>query len=177
MTQADPEWPVLFSEDAIARRVNEMAAEIAAAPVRPQVAMPILVGAFVFAADLLRALSRQGMPMEVEMLWLRSYGDKRTATAVSMVAGPSSENIAGRDVLVIDGVLDAGKTIKKAVQLILAAGAASVQVAVLLDKRRADSVAGADFVGFPVGPDFVIGYGMDDAGKYRNLPYIGLARD
>jgi hypoxanthine phosphoribosyltransferase len=106
------------------------------------------------------------------MLWLRSYGDKRTATAVSMIAGPS-DDIAGRDVLVIDGVLDAGKTIKKAVQLILAAGAASVQVAVLLDKQRADRVATADFVGFPIGLDFVIGYGMDDAGKHRNLPYIG----
>jgi len=70
-------------------------------------------------------------------------------------------------------VLDAGKTIKKAVQLILAAGAASVQVAVMLDKQRGDRVAKADFVGFPVGLDFVIGYGMDDAGKHRNLPYIG----
>jgi hypoxanthine phosphoribosyltransferase len=172
VTAKTPHWPVLFSEQQIAARIEEMAAEIAAAPVQPQVAMPILVGGFVFAADLARALSRRGVPLEVEMLWLRSYGDKRTATAVSMLAGPS-EDIAGRDVLVIDGVLDAGKTIKKAVQLILAAGAASVQVAVILDKQRPDRVAKADFVGFPVGPEFVIGYGMDDAGKHRNLPYIG----
>jgi len=172
MTDKAFEWPVLFSEDQIAARVTEMAKEIAAAPVRPQVAMPILVGAFVFAADLVRALSREGVPLEIEMLWLRSYGDKRTATGISMIAGPS-EDIAGRDVLVIDGVLDAGKTVKKAVQLILAAGAASVQVAVALDKQRQDRVAKADFVGFNVGNDFVIGYGMDDAGKHRNLPYIG----
>jgi hypoxanthine phosphoribosyltransferase len=89
-----------------------------------------------------------------------------------MVAGPS-EQIAGRHVLVVDGVLDAGRTVAKAVSLIHAAGAASVQVAVMLDKQRADAVAKADFVGFNVGNDFVVGYGMDDAGRYRGLPYIG----
>ena len=94
------------------------------------------------------------------------------ASAISMIAGPS-EQIAGRHVLVIDGVLDAGRTIAKAVSLIQAAGAASVQVAVMLDKQRPDAVARADFVGFPIGNDFVIGYGMDDAGKFRGLPYIG----
>ena len=72
------------------------------------------------------------------MLWLRSYGDKRVASAISMIAGPS-EQIAGRHVLVIDGVLDVGRTIKKAVSLIEAAGAASVRVAVALDKQRPDA--------------------------------------
>jgi hypoxanthine phosphoribosyltransferase len=134
--------------------------------------MPILVGGFVFAADLLRALAWEGVLLDVEMIWLRSYGDKRVASAISMVAGPS-EQIAGRHVLVIDGVLDAGRTIAKAVSLIEAAGAASVQVAVMLDKQKRDAVAKADYVGFTVGDDFVIGYGMDDAGKYRGLPYIG----
>jgi hypoxanthine phosphoribosyltransferase len=139
---------------------------------RPDIAMPILVGGFVFAADLLRALAWEGVLLDVEMIWLRSYGDKRVASAISMVAGPS-EQIAGRHVLVIDGVLDAGRTIAKAVSLIEAAGAASVQVAVMLDKQKRDAVAKADYVGFTVGDDFVIGYGMDDAGKYRGLPYIG----
>jgi hypoxanthine phosphoribosyltransferase len=110
--------------------------------------------------------------MDVEMIWLRSYGDKRVASAISMIAGPS-EQIAGRHVLVIDGVLDAGRTIAKAVSLIQAAGAASVQVAVMLDKQRGDAVARADYTGFTVGNDFVIGYGMDDAGRHRGLPYIG----
>jgi hypoxanthine phosphoribosyltransferase len=172
--KAPPPAPqILFSEEAISARVAELAKEITAAPVRPAIAMPILVGGFVFAADLVRALAREGAAMEIEMLWLRSYGDKRVASAVSMIAGPSEDIIAGRDVLIIDGVLDFGRTIKKATQLILAAGAASVQVAVILDKQRRDALAQADFVGFTVGPDFVIGYGMDDAGKYRGLPYIG----
>jgi hypoxanthine phosphoribosyltransferase len=162
----------LFSAEQIQERVRAMARTIAAAPLRPDVAMPVLVGGFVFAADLLRALAWEGVMLDVEMLWLRSYGDKRVASAVSMIAGPS-EQIAGRHVLVIDGVLDAGRTIAKAVQLIEAAGAASVQVAVILDKQRSDAVAKADYIGFTVGNDFVIGYGMDDAGKHRGLPYIG----
>ena len=163
---------VLYSAQQIQERVGVMARTIAAAPLRPDIAMPILVGGFVFAADLLRALAWEGVPLDVEMIWLRSYGDKRVASAISMVAGPS-EQIAGRHVLVIDGVLDAGRTISKAVSLIQAAGAASVQVAVTLDQQERDAVVRADYVGFTVGDDFVIGYGMDDAGKYRGLPYIG----
>jgi len=163
---------ILFSAEQIQERVRAMARVIASAPLVPDVAMPVLVGGFVFAADLLRALAWEGVPMDVEMIWLRSYGDKRVASAISMIAGPS-EQIAGRHVLVIDGVLDAGRTIAKAVSLIQAAGAASVQVAVMLDKKRGDAVAKADYVGFTVGNEFVIGYGMDDAGRYRGLPYIG----
>ena len=163
---------VLFTAEQIQERVRAMARLIAAAPLVPNVAMPVLVGGFVFAADLIRALAWEGVAMDVEMIWLRSYGDKRVASAISMIAGPS-EQIAGRHVLVIDGVLDAGRTIAKAVSLIQAAGAASVQVAVMLDKQRGDALAKADYVGFQVGDDFVIGYGMDDAGRYRGLPYIG----
>ncbi len=166
--------PVLFSAEEIAVRVESLAREIAAAPRKPDIAMPILVGGFVFAADLVRALQRQGVELDIEMLWLRSYGDKRVASAISMIAGPS-EQIAGRHVLVIDGVLDAGRTIKKAVSLIEAAGAASVRVVVALDKQRTGAVGKADHIGFVIGNDFVIGYGMDDAGKYRALPYIGRA--
>jgi hypoxanthine phosphoribosyltransferase len=163
---------ILFSAEQIQERVRVMARLIAASPLVPDVAMPVLVGGFVFAADLLRALAWEGVAMDVEMIWLRSYGDKRVASAISMIAGPS-EQIACRHVLVIDGVLDAGRTIAKAVSLIEAAGAASVQVAVILDKQRGDAVAKADYVGFTVGNDFVIGYGMDDAGRHRGLPYIG----
>ena len=168
------EIPILFTADQIAERVQGLAAEIAGQPQKPDIAMPILVGGFVFAADLVRALSNCGVPLDVEMLWLRSYGDKRVASAISMIAGPS-EQIAGKHVLVIDGVLDAGRTIKKAVSLIEAAGAASVRVVVMLDKQRSDAVARADHAGFAIGDEFVIGYGMDDAGRYRALPYIGVA--
>ncbi len=166
--------PVLFTAEEIAERVETLADEIAKAPQKPDIVMPILVGGFVFAADLVRALSRKGLELDVEMLWLRSYGDKRVAGAISMIAGPS-EQITGRHVLVVDGVLDVGRTIEKARALIEAAGAASVRIAVLLDKQQPDRVATADHVGFAIGDQFVIGYGMDDAGRHRGLPYIGVA--
>jgi hypoxanthine phosphoribosyltransferase len=166
--------PALFTAAEIATRIDTLAEEIAAVAQKPDIAMPILVGGFVFAADLVRALSKKGLGLDIEMIWLRSYGDKRVAGAISMIAGPS-EQIAGRHVLIIDGVLDAGRTIAKARALIEATGAASVRVAVLLDKRRPDTVAQADHVGFVIDDQFVIGYGMDDAGHHRGLPYIGVA--
>jgi hypoxanthine phosphoribosyltransferase len=163
---------VLYSAEQIQDRVRVLARQIAGSALVPDIAMPVLVGGFVFAADLIRALAWEGVSMDIEMIWLRSYGDRRASGAVSMVAGPS-EQIAGRHVLVVDGVLDNGRTMAKAVSLIQAAGAASVQVAVMLDKQRPDRVAGADYVGFNVGDDFVVGYGMDEAGRHRGLPYIG----
>jgi hypoxanthine phosphoribosyltransferase len=163
---------VLYSAEQIQDRVRAMAMEIAGSQLVPDIAMPVLVGGFVFAADLIRALAWEGVSLDIEMIWLRSYGDRRTSGAVSMVAGPS-EQIAGRHVLVVDGVLDNGRTLAKAIALIQAAGAASVQTAVMLDKQRSDRVAGADYVGFSVGDDFVVGYGMDEAGSHRGLPYIG----
>jgi hypoxanthine phosphoribosyltransferase len=165
--------PLLFTAEKIAARIQTLADEIAGAPQKPDIAMPILVGGFVFAADLVRALSARGVEMDVEMLWLRSYGDRREPGAISMIAGPS-ERIAGRHVLIIDGVLDFGRTIHKARSLIEAGGAAGVRVAVMLDKERVDRVAHADHVGFAIGDQFVVGYGMDDAGRYRGLPYIGV---
>ena len=112
---------ILFTAEQIQDRVRAMARQIASTPLKPDVCMPVLVGGFVFAADLLRALSWEGVALDVEMIWLRSYGDKRVASAISMIAGPS-EQIAGRHVLVVDGVLDAGRTVAKAVSLIHAAG-------------------------------------------------------
>ena len=100
---------ILIPEDKIKARVAEMAREIA--PHRPEIAIPILVGGFVFAADLVRALANEGAHLEAEFLWLRSYGNERTgASAVSLLAGPS-ENVRGKTVLLIDGVLDVGRTI------------------------------------------------------------------
>lgn len=163
---------ILFSESDIAERVNAVASEIA--PLRPEVAVSILVGGFVFAADLIRALAAQDTHLEAEFLWLRSYGNARTGIAVSLLAGPS-ENVRGKNILLIDGVLDVGRTIAKAQDLLLAAGAASIMTAVAIDKSRPGAVASADFACFTGVRDFIIGYGMDDAGKHRGLPYIAKA--
>ncbi len=164
---------VLIGEDEIARRVGELARAIA--PRKPEIAIPILIGGFVFAADLVRALAREGVSVEAEFLWLRSYGNARTGSAISLLAGPS-ENVRGKNVLLIDGVLDVGRTIVKAQQLLEAAGARAITTVVAVDKGRSDAIAKADFAGFTGIGEFIVGYGMDDAGKFRGLPYIGKAK-
>jgi hypoxanthine phosphoribosyltransferase len=158
---------VLFSENEIAGRVAAIAKEIAAR--RPDMAVAILSGAFVFAADLLRALSREGLDLPIEFLALRSYGDARVGGEIS-VRLAASENIAGKNVLLIDGVLDHGRTLARARELL--ADARSVISAVAVDKCRGNALLKADHACFRNVEGFIAGYGMDDGGKGRGLPHI-----
>lgn len=160
---------VLFSQSQIAERVEELALEIL--PRKPDIAVAILTGAFVFAADLLRALSRQGLSLPAEFLWLRCYDGKTASSDVSVLAGPS-EAVRGKSVLLIDGVLDRGTTIVRARTLLKDAGAKSILTAVAVDKLRPDALAHADFAMFHGVEDFIAGYGMDDDGRDRGLPDI-----
>lgn len=160
---------VLFTEAEIAARVENLAQEIAAT--KPDIAVPILVGAFVFAADLMRALARRGVSLSCEFLWLRSYDKQAAGETVQVLTGPS-EAVRGKTVLLIDGVLDRGTTIETARTLLKAAGARKVVTAVAVDKLREDAVAHADFALFHGVADFVAGYGMDDDGNDRGLPDI-----
>jgi hypoxanthine phosphoribosyltransferase len=106
------------------------------------------------------------------MIWLRSYGNERTGSAMSVLAAPS-DHVKGKHVLLIDGVLDKGNTVVRATKLLMDAGAASVKTVVAIDKLHSDAVAKADYALYTGVQDFIVGYGMDDAGKYRALPYIG----
>ena len=164
--------PVLFSELQIQLRVESIADEIAALHDLPDLAVPILAGGFIFAADLLRALERRDVAMPVEFIWLRSYAGARVAQAeVRVLAGPG-EITEGRHALVIDGVLDSGNTLGKAREILVTAGARRVTTVVAVDKRRADAAVTADFAGFAGVSDFIAGYGMDDGGGKRALPHI-----
>jgi hypoxanthine phosphoribosyltransferase len=164
--------PVLFPAEDIALRVRALCRILAALPDRPQLAAPVLVGAFVFAADLVRGMAQEGVSLETEMIWLRSYGAARSGGEVSVLVPPGAA-VTGKHVLLIDGVLDTGHTIARAAQLLREAGAASIRVAVAVDKHRPDAAAKADYALYAGVTDFIVGYGMDDAGKYRALPYIG----
>jgi hypoxanthine phosphoribosyltransferase len=164
--------PALFSEAEIRVRVAEMARAISGLDDLPELALPILIGGFVFAADLLRALHTCGVSLPVEFLQLRSYGDKREAQGeVRVLIGPG-ENVRGRHVLLIDGVLDRGRTLASARDLAISAGARAVTSAVAIDKQRRGALLTADFAAFTRVAHFVVGYGMDDAGRLRSLPYI-----
>jgi hypoxanthine phosphoribosyltransferase len=164
---AEPE--ILFSETEIAARVAGLAKELA--PLKPDFAVPILAGAFIFAADLLRALARSGLSLPMEFLWLRSY-DARNAGGISVLSAPT-EVVRGKTVLLIDGVLDRGSTIVKARTMLKESGAGSVITVVAVDKLRPDAIVHADFAMFQGIADFLIGYGMDEDGRDRGLPYIG----
>lgn len=163
--------PIIFSEDQIAERVKAIAHEIAHGPVTPHIAVPILVGAYVFAADLLRALANEGISIPTEFLWLRSYVGRESSKSVKILIGPN-ETYRGKNILLIDGVLDGGHTIAKARELALEYGAASVMSAVVVDKLRSDAIAKADFACFTGVNEYIVGYGMDDSGNDRALPYI-----
>jgi len=163
---------VLFDEKAIAQEVARLAREIAVRKPKPDLIVPILTGAFVFAADLLRALSREGLDPAVEFISLTRYGQKRQGSDITVRMG-ASEAAKDKHVLLVDGVLDHGHTLVKAHTLLTDAGAASVTIAVVVDKMRDDALLKADYVAFQGADAFIVGYGMDDAGLGRGLPYIG----
>ena len=162
---------ILHSETEIAERVAQIARDIASARLKPDMAVAILSGAFVFAADLLRALAKEGLSLPLEFFWLRSYAGRREAGDIAVLVGPTA-NIHGKTVLLIDGVLDGGHTIAKAHALLNEAEAAAIITVVAVDKALDGAIAKADHALFTGTHGFIVGYGMDDAGKDRGLPYI-----
>jgi len=165
---------VLFTETEIETRVNAIAHAIARAAAPPEIIVPVLVGAFVFAADLARALSRQGLDLPVEFLWLASYGGTRGAGEMR-VRVALGEAVRGKHVLLVDGVLDHGRTLTAARNLLVAAGAPTITTAVVIDKCRTDAPFRADHACFRGVEAFAVGYGMDDAGFGRGRPDIAKA--
>ncbi len=167
---------VLFSASAIARRNLELAKDIAARDYRDLLVISILKGSFVFAADLIRAMHDTGLSPEVEFIFISSYGVGTTSGEVRVLRDIDNE-VSNRDVLLIDDILESGKTLKYTRELMLSRGARSVSIAVLLDKtskRQTDMEA--DFVGFECPDYFVVGYGMDVAHAFRELPFVGIVR-
>ena len=162
---------LIYSEAEIAERVQAAAREIARAPIKPEIAVPVLAGAFVFAADLLRALAREGVDLETEFIWLRSYGRYERPGEVTVLKSPT-ETVRGKIILLIDGVLESGGTLARAKQLLTEAGVAGIISVVAVKKPYANPLADADHVLFAAGADFIYGYGMDRAGLGRGLPDI-----
>lgn len=169
---------VLYGEDEIAARVEELAAEIARARPHDLLVVPLLKGSFVFAADLVRALHRAGLTPHVDFLTLSSYGAAQSSSGHVRVLRDVESDVEGRDVLIIDDILESGRTLKVACELLAARGASRIMTCVLLDKpgKRAGRAV-ADHVGFETPDVFVVGYGMDAAHAHRELPYVGLLKE
>lgn len=167
---------VLFAASTIARRNLELAKEIAERDYRDLLVISILKGSFIFAADLIRAMHDAGISPEVEFIMISSYGAGTESGEVRVLRDIES-SVAGRDILLIDDILESGNTLKYVRDLMLSRGAQSVSVAVLLDKHsRRQTAVEADFVGFECPDYFVVGYGMDVAHAFRELPFVGIVK-
>ncbi|MDF1599238.1 hypoxanthine phosphoribosyltransferase [Mesorhizobium sp. YIM 152430] len=167
---------ILYSASAIARRNLELAKEIAERHYDDLLVISILKGSFIFAADLIRAMHDTGLSPEVEFIFISSYGAGTTSGEVRVLRDIDNE-VAGRDVLLIDDILESGKTLKFTRELMLSRGAKSVSIAVLLDKTmRRQTDLDADFTGFECPDYFVVGYGMDVAHAFRELPFVGVVK-
>lgn len=166
---------VLYDEAAIARRNEEMAAAIAAGDPKDLLVVAVLKGSFMFAADLIRAMHRIGLAPQVEFVHLSSYRTGTVSAGQVEILRDVQSDVRGRDVLLVDDILESGRTLAFAKDLLTARGAAKVSTAVLLEKpgKRAVNVK-ADYVGFECPDYFVVGYGMDVAHSYRQLPFVGV---
>ena len=167
----------LFDETAIAERIDEMAREMANDLPKDFLLAPVLTGAFIFAADLVRALHRHGVDPYVDFVQLSSYAGARSSSGVVTLLKDFSVDIEGKTVLLVDDVLDTGRSLHFGKGMVLDRGAADAKTCVLVKKLtgHAEDLV-CDYIGCEAGADdFLIGYGMDDDGRKRGLPIIGAA--
>jgi hypoxanthine phosphoribosyltransferase len=174
MTRAEA-LEILFDEQAIEQKVAELAAQISHDYAGKElVLICILKGAAIFAADLGRHLT---IPVKLDFVHVSSYRSATVSSRTITMTKDIDTDIRGKNVLLADGIIDTGDTMKYLVERYSERGPASIKAAVLLDKlsRRAVDVH-LDYRGFEIPDEFVVGYGMDCGEKYRNLPYIAVLK-
>jgi hypoxanthine phosphoribosyltransferase len=177
-TDAALKIEAVYPADEIASRLVDLARQIASKKPENLLVVPILKGSFVFAADLLRALYGVGLTPEVDFLTLSSYKKSRTSSGQVTILRDLDLHAEGRHVILVDDVLDSGRTLAFAKDLISARGASVIETCVLLKKDVARAVnIEADYHAFTCPNVFVVGYGMDVAHRYRELPFVGRIVD
>lgn len=169
---------VSISEEQLQARIREMAKEINETYKDSEkiIVIAILKGAFMFLADLIRHVE---IPCQIEFVRLSSYGNSTTSSGNVRPVDLTLPNLANEDVLLVEDIVDTGLTLNFFMEYLESLHKTkSLKLAVLLDKPCARTQpVNVDFSGFTVGNDFLIGYGLDCAGLYRNLPYIGILRE
>ncbi|MEX2425192.1 MAG: hypoxanthine phosphoribosyltransferase [Thermomicrobiaceae bacterium] len=166
---------VLIDEGALADRVQELGDEIG---VVYQQTTPLLVGvltgAFVFMADLSR---RMGVPLDVDFMAVSSYGQATESSGVVRIVKDLDRSIEGRDLLIVEDIIDSGLTLQYLIDSLERRNPASIRVVALLRKEKPDAInVPVNWVGFEIPDEFVVGYGLDKSGQYRNLPFIAVAK-
>lgn len=168
---------VILSADEINTRVQEIAVEINQNyedSVREVILITLLDGAIVFTADLIRHLS---VPIRLDCIRVSSYGNSTNPETAPRILGSLKSDVQDKHVLLVDDILDTGNTMKKVVNEVSAQKPASLRTCVFLDKpERRQNNFQADWSGFNIPDEFVVGYGLDYAGRYRELPYLGTLR-
>ena len=166
---------VLYTEEQLAQRVKELGAQITAdyAGKTPLIAS-VLRGSYVFMADLTRAID---LPISVDFMAVSSYGAGTSSSGQVQILKDLSDRIDGRDLIIVEDILDSGNTLYYLLDVLRARRPASIRLCTLLDKpsRRKKPIV-ADYCGFTIPDAFIVGYGLDFAEKYRNLPYIGVLK-
>ena len=166
---------VLLSEDEIREKVRELGCKITADYKNSNLMLvTVLKGAVVFLADLMRQID---VPAEIDFMVVSSYGSGVKSSGVVKIVKDLDVPLAGKDILIVEDILDSGLTLSYIKELLESRGPRSIRIATLLDKpsrRKVDLQA--DYIGFSVPDEFVIGYGLDYDEKYRNLPYIGILK-
>lgn len=166
---------VLYTEKQIAARIEAMGMEMYEdLKGKDPLFVSVLRGAFIFMADIVRACQ---VKSDVEFIAVSSYGNAFRSSGAVQITHDIQQDITGRNLVVIEDILDSGNTLNFLKQYFITKGAASVKICTLLDKpsRRTKAIT-ADYIGFVVPDEFVVGYGLDYCQKYRNLPYIGVLK-
>lgn len=166
---------VLLSEEEIKARVQEMGDQLYDAfHDKNPLFVGVLKGCFIFMADLVRAAQFKS---ELEFIGVSSYQNGTKSSGVVQITRDLQEDINGRDVIIVEDILDSGNTLMFLKNYLMAKGAASITIVTLLDKpSRREKAITADYIGFVVPDEFVVGYGLDYAQQYRNMPYIGVLK-
>jgi hypoxanthine phosphoribosyltransferase len=164
---------VLIDRDTLQRRISELGEEISADYAgRDLLLVGVLKGAVFFMADLMRGLT---IPCEIDFMAISSYGDSTDSSGVVRILKDLDINIEGRDVLVVEDIIDSGLTLSYLMRNLEAREPASLEICALLTKpERREIEVPVRYVGFEIPNRFVIGYGLDFAERYRNLPYVGI---
>ncbi len=170
---------VVVTEEQLREKIDDLAKQVAAdyADHDRVLLVGVLKGAFMFMADFARALGRQSRHVEVEFMAISSYGQRATSSGVVRILKDLDRDIAGQHVIVVEDIVDSGLTLSWLMKYLASRSAASVEVVTLLRKPDAVKVdVPVRYVGFDIPNDFVVGYGLDYAERYREVPFIGVLK-
>lgn len=166
---------VLISEEEIQQKILELGAKLSEEyQDRNPLVICVLKGAFVFMADLVKRIE---VPLEIDFMAVSSYGASTKSSGVVKIVKDLDVSVEGREVLIVEDIIDSGLTLSYLIEILKGRNAKSVRVVTLFDKPTGRTVnLEADFTGFIIPDAFIVGYGLDYAEHYRNLPYIGILK-